>query len=831
MRRPTSSKWPRRRVAPAVVMALVLAAVIQFPGLPRASGATNSTSVPPTIDLSNPTATVNDPTSDLPYVETECHPGQTDINLASAAAISSQLGIASRPTVARIIAMRPWLEGADLSSVPGIGPQFAATIAPDVCATQPVLPPPTPMACTSSTQTDLQVATAPEISESLGLPLNTAQALIAARPLPQDLTQVLTPRVPGLSGPKLQRLINSGSVCVTPAPMMAGGSAWRWATSGGGTVVSRDGFSLIVPPGRVTDPTGAYASVTPMSPDSGGLPQMLADIWGNWTAGSTPVAIQGPWIGTESTSRPAVIHDESGEDSTLSIGDGAVISTAGSGQQTVTALAYALSGEQAPYVPPSLEVAAGAINSPSASASAPPSPFVFGLSQCQPDPSSSSPASFCLKSLVDGSLHSQWLHQTQQAAALISDSLTAQEQCGEFDTGWSTATANGPLQDGVNCSDQVIDSAGKVAWSFTNETFHSYLWGLLSTGVVYGYSVTDNGSSTSSVQNNPGEANEISTRLLSALTDNHYIFPGQSLVVSKSPSSDPTTVTGNVSLGATVAWSGMEELIGQVLDSLGPNASDVWSAVNGVEGCTPLSVSTSIECLRAALEAAISVTEHLDLAEGRTDEAAALDTLGKVFLAIDGASIAASFTDALTISGHYPTNVVLTNQPLSVAPPPTEATGCPGLSTCIVKIAGSTASYVLQSNGVSSPIPNGGTYICNAAYYPVLYNVDQVTYNSWVTSTGPSASCPVGTPAHLSSQTVPTGWLLREVDSDGNVTVWIMESNGDIAPLWPDESVFDCQAAMAPVWDYVSPSVINDSALFTIDPSVAATGCGLSTEP
>jgi hypothetical protein len=84
-------------------------------------------------------------------------------------------------------------EGQRLSSVPGIGPQLAAALAPKTCTTQLVLPAASPLACKSTSEVDLQAVSAAEIARRLKLPMVTANALVSARPLPQNLTQVITP--------------------------------------------------------------------------------------------------------------------------------------------------------------------------------------------------------------------------------------------------------------------------------------------------------------------------------------------------------------------------------------------------------------------------------------------------------------------------------------------------------------------------------------------------------------------------------------------------------------------------------------------------------------
>ena len=164
---------------------------------------------------------------------------------------------------------------------------------------------------------DLQSASASTISRRLLMPSLVAKEILAARPLPQNLAQVGSPRILALPSVLLKLMVKERLVCVTPAPMDAGGAGWRWATPAGGAVVTRDGFSLIVPPGRITDFRGDYISVTPLADENGVLPHAAYHIAGNWTSGGAPVAVQGPWIG-EATDAPAVFHNSTDRGLTVS---------------------------------------------------------------------------------------------------------------------------------------------------------------------------------------------------------------------------------------------------------------------------------------------------------------------------------------------------------------------------------------------------------------------------------------------------------------------------------------------------------------------------------
>lgn len=305
----------RRTTTWAAVCALILATLAVGP---QAS----SSASPFGVDLANPAAGVLDPAAGLEPVDTECHSGQVDLNVATAGEIGAALGVASDPTVERIIDLRPWLKGSDLSSVPGIGPERIAEIEPLVCATPPVLPPPTPLSCPAdASAVDLQTASASSIARSLGVPRKTAQAVVRSRPLPQDLRQIIAPRVPGLSEPKLSRLLDRGAICVRPAPLLAAGASFRWVTASEGAVISRGDYVLYVPPNRVLESRGAYASIAPGDLIDGIRPSADAHIYGAWARGTSSVVVQLPMPAGTRDLTPMIFHNVGEGAAEMSMGD------------------------------------------------------------------------------------------------------------------------------------------------------------------------------------------------------------------------------------------------------------------------------------------------------------------------------------------------------------------------------------------------------------------------------------------------------------------------------------------------------------------------------
>ncbi|HVX08516.1 MAG TPA: hypothetical protein VHB92_11355 [Humibacter sp.] len=786
----------------------------------------------PPIDLANPTATVNDPAAGLAPVNTECVSGQVDINTASASQIQQGLGISSGPTVQRLIAARPWLKGADLSSVPGIGPSAAEKMASKTCATQPTLPVPTPLACTSSSQVDVQTATAAAISSGLKLPMNTAQGLISARPLPQDLTQVETPRVDGLSDPKLQKLLKDGSICVTPAPMLAGGAAWRWATPQGGAVVTRDGFALIVPPGRITDPAGAYISVLPEDPGEDGLPRIDASIHGNWNVGTSSVAVQAPWTIQDPTVRPAVFHDAA-SGTTLSVGNGTSVRTV-NGQPSVTSVAYSLSQ------------------------------FEFGATSCTPA-STSLPAPLCLQNLTDGSLHNAWLQQAQATGAASAQSLKPKPACPDTTTSVSLTHTDGGLPFGIVCGVEAEDDstpAGVADWTMTNAAYSSILDGLASAGVVYEYDATDRDSTH--VVSGGVEDNPIVATILKGLSGDHLLFPGQNLVTSKQPSFLVTEDAVHPSVAATIDWESIDELVGSFADMASNQVQNIYGAVEDAQSCAHMD-DNAVGCVKALLEQAVGNADAL-AAKGSL-ASKILGSMKKVFKAVAASEIIASVGQAFVFSFIGGTDVVLTNTPNA---PTQDHEGRPVLPDCLShndtnwlvdencqgafytsiqdtpgsgggttglppgKIARDSqghAYFVNLSAQTIQPIADGGTYLCLAKHYIVDWEAHIDSYDKALAVVSTAATCDGSLPDTRpvnSADNLGAYVILRQ--ADGSSWVVVPENGHEYRYPISTGHEFECWvnpdpssgAGESDVWDQVTPDQL---ALYPIEADLDVSNC------
>lgn len=769
------------------VVVISLALLVIWPAAARAD----------LIDLEHPTAGVHDPIAQMAPVDTECHAGQVDLNKASAQELSSGLHV-SKPTAERIRAAGPWLKGADLSSIPGVGPELEAELSDKTCATQPQLPPAHPMACTSASQVDLQSAPTGEIADRLKLPAVTAGDIVAARPLPQDLHQVITPRVRGLSRPKLDKLLDQRAVCVRPAPLLGGGSAYRWATAASGAVAARDGYSLIVPAGRVTDPIGVYVSVTPLpDPEDGGIPTMDATIHGAWDTGNTTVAVRAPWIGIDEE-RPAVFHDAA-DGMRLSLGSGTALSGT-AGERSVTAQAFSLSE------------------------------FQFGTTTCQGTaPAPGGPAPLCLQNLIDGSLHKAWLDQALRAGRASNDQLTIRSFCGVLDTGASTAAAGGGLPWGLSCTSDIASrSLHSVRWTNHNDTYGETLWGVASAGVVYWY-LTSGGRHDVTVDGD-AEGNIFLSLLLDHYHPPGLLFPGQNLKVVKQPSFVSSYIDAVASSADTGTYKGLTILTGSVAEMVGGNLQKADLEAQLIDSCHG-GWNSAVDCAKTiGGDFLDNLEEALD---GRTKLARKLRFAGAVLKSVDVVGLVGSLGLAVgsnAFSQH--TNAEFANVPKRPAVDSKgrdvidnclshDATawkvdeGCqdrtygvgshvPPGSSYIARDPGSHRAVLVTPTGTVKNIASGGVFNCLAATMLVFDIPGQPALTG---STSGNADCSDAGPVAWDFKpardggNIPDNVILRERPEDAGsnpLASWLINSQGEIQTI-PDGGTYLCLAYANPV--------------------------------
>lgn len=317
----------RRRAVAVALAAAILSSTAAWPAQATSSAAAPQSTI---VDLANPEAGITDPVGGFPVLNRNCGAGQVDVNTATAQEIAGRFGLATQPTVQRIIAGRPWLTPGDLVSVPGVPPTLEPRLVSDGCATPLAIPEPAPSACTTTSQVDLQVAPLSTIMKSLNLPRVTAEAIIAHRPVPQNLLQIVAPRTPGLNADRVAQLRSKGLVCVTPPPSTFAGADYRFIYPASGGVVSAFGdarYALVVPPGAIGQPT--VIKVTPVP--NRDLPTADFHIFGSFTG---EVVVRLPDV---SEGEPLVFHDAD-DGLRVSWGDGTLSEPAGTVVSTATSL-------------------------------------------------------------------------------------------------------------------------------------------------------------------------------------------------------------------------------------------------------------------------------------------------------------------------------------------------------------------------------------------------------------------------------------------------------------------------------------------------------------
>jgi DNA uptake protein ComE-like DNA-binding protein len=758
----------------------------------------------PTIDLASPTATVSDPAAGLTPVNTNCSAGQIDINKATATQISSSLSLPSVPTVNRLIALRPWLKGSDLSSVPGIGPSLAAALAQRTCATQPAPTTAQARACSSSSQVDLNSALPATMQTKLGLPATTVQALVAARPLPQDLSQVVAPRVPGFPQPTVDSLTSRGRICVTPAPYTAGATVYRWAYPDTGTVVRSGPYALIVPPGRIIAATGAYASVTPMAPDGGVLPKADSHIWGSWNAGTTTVAIQLPWSSTDPADTPAVIHQADDGDA-LSTGPSTALSTGADGQ-----------------------VVTAALSSLSAS--------VAGTQQCGSEPSDTA---FC-DTLYQAHLEQVWKQTEYAAGQGALATMTKEPSCGSItNADGSVESSLSEVPFGVSCLTNTPGSDGRASWDLDNNAETD--WGIAKIGVIYNYNVHPGGSYSLTSTGTNSESDFLLHELRDLLSQHGSLFGKQGLHISKAVDSPETNVDVTVNAAGSGIWSAIGTIVAE--------APDVMKAATGLENkylsllphgytiehlisdCVDTHGLTAglVGCIKDVVSAAIDLVVRVgeqhpeDMIQAQINSLPRWQTAKRFLLWLDVGEALANFGFGLGTSLGGGAGVILRYNSPTPANPGGDSVGGAygnpgGDGSYIVRDPSSGRSNLVKGNQNLS-IPDGATFLCLAADRYVWDNAGMAGLRNRTTGQLPRTqpgtfNCPhsgaeLWAPYMAQAQggTIPNDVLLHERESDAGsnpIGSWLINHSGQIQSITGATSggTFLCLSATHPViWE------------------------------
>lgn len=120
----------------------------------------------------------------------------------------------------------------------------------------------------------------------------------------------------------------------------------------------------------------------------------------------------------------------------------------------------------------------------------------------------------------------------------------------------------------------------------------------------------------------------------------------------------------------------------------------------------------------------------------------------------------------------------------------------------IVKREVNRNAFVVDE-GVFHHIPDGQTYIHNASYFPVQYNVDEVERKRLRKEDGPDAESPTGTQPRVGPKVLKDNYLLRPEDGKR----WWQVVDGQRVRIARGRT-FACLTKRYLVWDRVSPDVV-----------------------
>ena len=734
------------------------------------------------LDLHAPEAGISDPVATMAPIDRNCASGQVDVNTASPTQIADGLGIPSRPTVQRIIDGRPWIKAADLVSVPGVGPSALPTLNTKACATPTTLPMATPLACqTDSSAVDLQSATAAVIADNLRLPRTVAAGIVGVRPLSQDLLQIVAPRVPGLSAPTVKRLLADGAVCVTPAPFVFAKVTWRWASEQHGAVVAVAGDSehaLIVPPGVVDGPTGAWGRVRVVAD---ALPRLDAHIHGSW---EDEVAVRLPDISDPQGGRPAVIHDTESGQSAFSWGQSVVSEPTGTVVAALASLSEAMEVDLSPLCK---------------------SGYDNGSLYC----ASTSPRDLSLLEI---------LKRSGEYAGTYARFSPEPGKCGGSDR----ARSSGDVLLTMGCYFEGAD-AQTATWRFANHTGTSTAGGLLTAfGTVLRRTPKGNNSyETGDVQVDGGNYGLVGKAAARIVVERFgLLLPSTSIAIAKNVGTGPSTFNHSVSLDdLNDMWAAFQllSLADAGFDVAGVNTYyqigmlNCFNTLAGSGGAIDL--GTIKACLDPQADAFLDGAESAATAAGDTKKASKLagvkQLLRRATLVLLAEDWAASFIFQAGDAIRGAKDVTLEYLP----PPPTVpgGGGLGGIEIFIARTPDRKGYIVDPDSQTAIEIKNGGDFLCYAKSLFVIdlvrsYSDGAATYLNLgsptlvVDGNAPPCSAPsvfwnYGEPP---AGNTPVNVILKGEDDGGVDSAWLINRSGEIQTI-PDGGTYECLVLANPV--------------------------------
>jgi hypothetical protein len=775
-----------------VLVALALLGLVapSAQGVP-APGTSGST----TLDLTRPTTGIKDSLEAMTPFDRNCKPGQVDVNTASAAEIGSTFVIHSGPTLDRVLASRPWLKAADLNSVPGVPTSSSAVLTQKGCATPTQQPEPAPQSCVAGTDAvDVQSASSEAMALKLGLPHTTADALVANRPLPQNLHLVATPRTPGLSDPKIDRLLAAKAYCVTPAPYTFSGTTWRWASATGGAVVAAAGnssYALIIPPGTVSGSTGAWGMVTPTP--SSNLPGADFHIFGDW-AGEVGARMPDPAPGTS----VGVIHYTQPQNPSLSWGSSVVHESGGT---VITAL-HSLSGVVA--------IDRGDLCAGQAM-----------VNHLNHDDSS----------LLCAGGDPRDIPLLQFAAQLGDEDvryIASFPDPGPCPNAYTRAQSSGGFPLGVGCGVEVAPDQNSATWTFTNNTDDKILHGLVeSFGAVYLETGLGDPGGYSRTGTIPDDIyGEVSGPAAHEYVDAGWLLPGTSLSITKRAGSGESAFRHSPKIGELNHIYMQFQLL-ELADGVAALAGH--GRFTGPLVCIKNFLDRSVDskttgsCIQAAIgEELHALSKSPDIPAGST-AAKVVEGASKVLEGVGWGVAADSYVTSLVaqVSARISGDKVVTLNYLR-PPAPIGGGGSHTIDPGAYGPTGGDGHFIARtpqgdgylynpSSGQFDHIKDGNTFLCYATRYVVMDQVERTPDGNHLNFEPPLAISSVDTDRCLTTPFIvwdyspapagntPRNVILRGSEDDGPpVSSWLINNAGEIQTI-RDPGVYVCLAATNPV--------------------------------
>ncbi len=554
--------------------------------------------------------------------------------------------------------------------------------------------------------------------------------------------------------------------------MFSAGSAWRWSTGSNGAVVRRDGFALIVPPGRVTEPLGTYISVTPLPLQDEVLPVMNGQIHGSWREDTSTVGVQGPWIGDEQAT-PLVMHTAN-DGVRMSVGTGAAVSVV-DGLPTATAAQTSLS------------------------------PTVYGDSICEQALGDGYAKGFslaCIPGLSDAAVTEEWRRAAIERGTGARSTLTERPSCGAAilnPRSGASAVSLGKLPWGVRCVPET--PADKMTWSFVNDAHGSV--GLATVDVLYKYNVhggTFDAPRVSGLAGNDLLKNLILRQLQDAGVK--VLGPEQTLSVAKAVNSGETYADISVDFEATAAWRGIVEL----LDTLGGKAWDEFrkdlplEAQSAISSCAGAGLNAAgVECVKNLVLLVAGYAEQKTFSFS-TSARGFFASVKRIVFPLKVGEWITTFVVAMGSASSGGDGVLLRyNKP---APPVKGPGGGNAPQSYIARDPSSERAVLVDGSSVKD-IPNGGIFLCLAASR-FVYDIGELDVLD-VRPSGDATCHGFGdawdfTPKASGGNT-PNNVILRERPEDatsGVIASWLINSRGRIQTI-PNGGTYLCLAHANPV--------------------------------